>query len=197
MDRETHAKAFEKHPLWQSSVSSSGAVAERVTLRPPSQGHPTSRWSGLPEDTRTLPAAWQRSCRRGSNFGGPGRGLVLAPPQRGPAGSPPVTWIPQCQEGAEGSAAGVLSLERANKGFLTGKTPNPGIGAQSSLFKASGRHRVIIYPRLSTHTCLSHLDLQMFTLFPPKPNAGLFINPRGFGRLSMRQIRVEKEASKH
>lgn len=41
-----------KSTRYDTPVFSAGAVAERITLRPIRQRHPTSRWSGLPEDSR-------------------------------------------------------------------------------------------------------------------------------------------------
>lgn len=164
-------------------------------LGPTGQRHPTSRWSGLPEDTRNLSGRLREEvpAQQDYSLGGPRRGLALAPPERGSVRSPPETWIPQCQAGADGSAVGALSLYGANKVFSLGKLLQVlGSVHKTVSFKASSRGCVIIYPRLSTPTCLSLLDRQMFTLFPPKSNAGLFINPRGFNRLSVRKPGPER-----
>lgn len=174
-------------------MSPAGVVAGGVRFWP--TGQPPHTQGCYPRRSEVLAATPQQSCGLDSSGTGPGRGLGLAPPHRGPAPLSTCDLVSSVPAWATGSAAGALSLEGANKGLLIGKTfPTPGIGVQRSLFKTSCWGCIIIYPRLPTYH-LRLLDQQMLTRFPPLPNKcrfGLFINPRGFS-----QIQVKREASKH
>lgn len=144
---------------WRRGVLDSGLLASLPMLRR----------SEDPGRSEVLAATQQRG-GLDSSRSGPGRGLSLAPPRRGPAPPSTCDLVSSVPAGATGGAAGALSLEGATKGLLIGKTfPTPGIGVQRRLFKTSGWGCVIIYPRLRTYH-LPLLDQQMFTRFPPQAN---------------------------